>query len=566
MKNAKKPNPQLLLLIGAFVLALCLRLIRLGILPLSDMEAEIALQALAVARNGGTQFGPFAAYVGLTGSDFYIFTASNFLARFWPALISALIVFVPHLFRERIGQWPATILAVVLAISPEMVGLSRIIGSPMMAYVLLLLALGLFIKRKPILAGLSLALALMSGPGFWIGALILGMSILLSEWFFNVSATGMSSEIDHPGSFWLRLGIGFGATLLVVGTVFFLEPANLSGIFSGLVAFLRGFAEPNPAPLVHIPLALIAYTAEAFFLGFWGGIRAILVRNKLDLFLLVWWVFGLIFILLYPGRQTADLIWVTLPLWLLTVRVMFFAWHLPETSRLVMVITTSLVVIVFAFLLLAFRSLIGSSLGEGRQLNFLLALIGGAVLLVAIVLLVSYGWSQEIALPGLLLGLAIVFIIGLFALSVQSTGLAPERSYELWYPESKYVSTEWLRLSMDRIIDWNASGGTPIEIAVSDNDTPSMRWFLRDDDPVDFVPYLPPQSQPGIVITGDQEIPEISNSYRGQDLVWSREVLWSEMTPFQYLSWLLTRDAPAKANQIIFWVRTDLMPDDQFSQ
>ena len=166
-------------------MALALRLIRLGVLPLGDSEAILALQALAVARRGTTSFGAFAAFTGLTGLDFNLFSAGNFMARFWFALTGALVVFVPWLFRERIGHWPALLLAAVLSISPEMVGLSRIIGSPMMAFVFLLLVLGLFFKRRPILAGAAFALALMSGPGFWMGLVILGFSGLVLKTIFK---------------------------------------------------------------------------------------------------------------------------------------------------------------------------------------------------------------------------------------------------------------------------------------------------------------------------------------------------------------------------------------------
>lgn len=166
-------------------------------------------------------------------------------------------------------------------------------------------------------------------------------------------------------------------------------------------------------------------------------------------------------------------------------------------------------------------------------------------------------------MSGLIAGMATVFVLGLFALSVFSTGLAPERSVELWYPDRDYVTTEWLRIEMDRVIDWNSSGKGAVEIAVSDYDLPAMRWFLRDDASVVFVPYPPLESQPGILITGLDESPGIASGYRGQDLVWSREAVWSAATPVQYLSWLLTRDAPMIDHQIILWVRTDLMPDYQ---
>lgn len=566
MESQEKPTLQILLLLGAFIVALALRLIRSGILPLSNMEAEIALQALAVARGSETQFGPHMTYVGLTGFDFYIFASGNFLARFWPGLIGALIVFVPYLFRDRIREWPATILSFVLAISPEMVALSRIIGSPMMAFVSLLLALGFLLHRKPILSGIALAMGLMGGAGFWMGVLILGMSFLISEWLFNVSEIFLLPEIPEKQPYWTRFGVSFGVTLLVVGTGFFLVPAGVSGIFSGLFDFIRGFNPTNQAQLILLPLTLIAYTGEAVIFGIWGGLRGVLVRNKFDMFLLIWWVFGLAFTLLYPASTPADLIWVTLPLWILSARVVFFAWCLPDDSTFMVVVTAVLVVVVSAFLLLALRSLVNPTLDQSLQLNTFIALVGGIVLLVAAILLVNYGWSEDVALPGLLIGLAVVFSAGLISVSVNGTGLAPEASIELWYPEEAYLSPELLQISTDRIISWNASGGTPVEIAVSDYDKPGMQWVLRDFDPVNFVPYLPQQSQPGILITDIEEIPEISNSYRGQALVWSWDVVWEEMTPSQYLNWLITRDAPTIANQIIFWVRTDLMPDDQFSR
>ena len=566
MKNSQKTDLPLYLLFGAFALALALRLIRLGVLPLGDQEATIALQALAAGRQGQATFGPFAAYVGLTGLDFYLFSAGNFMARFWFAFAGALLVFVPWLFRERIGRWPALLLAMVLAISPEMVGLSRIIGSPMMAFVFLLLALGLFFKQKPILAGGSLALALMSGPDFWMGVLILGLTALIYRLIVPEEPLLDRPEPADRRDFWLRFGLSFGATLLVVGTGFFLAPANLSGIFAGLVVFLQGFAAPRTTLAFQIPFALVAYTVEALLLGLLGSIRAILVRDRLGIFLTIWWLVGLVFILLYPAGAAVDIIWVSLPLWLLTARTMFFAWRLPEENRIITALMTIFVVVIFAFLLLIFRGLVSPTLAQDLRINYVLALIGGSVLLVAAVLLVGYGWSQEVALPGLLMGLAIVFVVGLFALSVHSTGLAPERSWELWYPQEPQVTSVWLRETIDDIEDWNTSGRGALDIVVSGFDRPSLRWLLRDEASVEFVSSAVPQSQPGILITTDQEIPEIANSYRGQDLVWYQQALWSEMSAFDTLGWLLTRDVPTAAQNVIIWVRTDLMPDAQFSQ
>jgi len=180
--------------------------------------------------------------------------------------------------------------------------------------------------------------------------------------------------------------------------------------------------------------------------------------------------------------------------------------------------------------------------------------------------LVSFGWSEDVALSGFLLGLTIIFVVGLVALSIHSTGMAPERSWELWYPQESQVTTVWLRGTIDDIEDWNSSGKGAVEILVSDFDRPSLRWLLRDDPAVEFVSSAVPQSDPGILITSDQEIPEIAGGYRGQDLVWESQPLWSQMRMFDYVSWLLTRDVPVVTENVIIWVRTDLMPDAQFSQ
>ena len=198
-------------------------------------------------------------------------------------------------------------------------------------------------------------------------------------------------------------------------------------------------------------------------------------------------------------------------------------------------------------------------------MDTLIALIGGLVLIVVVLLLVNFGWREEVSLSGLLIGLLVVIVFTLTSLSVNTTSLGSDNLHNFWYPKQPQLSTEWLMVSIDRISDWNESGGGPVDIAVSDFETPGMAWILRGRKTTNFVPYLAPQSQSGIVITDDQSYPELINSYRGQDLVWSREVLCEEMTPFQYLNWLVTQKAPIRTRQIILWVRTDLMADDQFT-
>jgi len=566
MNILKKPIVHIIFLIGAIAAALAFRLIRLGMMPLNNIEANIALQALSVSQNTDVVFGEHMAYVGLTGLDFFIFDVGNFLARFWPAIFGGLIVFIPFLFRDQIGHWPASILAICLAITPEMVGLSRIIGTPMIAFVNLFLSFGFLVKKKPILAGLTFALALMGGSGFWTGVLLIGLGILFSKIFIGYKIWQKLINLFSEGKFRSRFFTAWVLTIALVGTGFFLSPEGLSGVFSGLVNFIQGFTVSYTSPFFLRPLGLIAYSFPAIIFGLWGGIRAILVREKLGIFLFILSILGLLYLLFYPGAATVDIIWVTLPLWTLAARVVFFAWWLPENSRLVMAATALVVVIVFAFLLLSLRSLVNPNIFQDTQLVTLIALFGGFILLIGLILLITFGWSEKVALSGLLIGLSIVVIFGMISISTRTTGLSIEDTIELWYPDEPDLSPRWLKVSIDRVLNWDKRRADSLEIVVVDMNSPGLRWAMQAYDDVSFVPYSPSITQPGILISDIMTKPEISNSYRGQDLVWSRNPQWEEMSAMQYLNWLLTREAPIKNEEIILWVRTDLMPDEQFSQ
>ena len=561
MEFKKNQRIQTMLFLSAFVVALAFRFINLGVPALSDMEAEIALEAQTVAQGMTPVFSEHIGYVGLTSLPFFLFTAGNFWARFWPALIGSMIVFIPFLFRRWIGHLSAIIMAFILAISPELVGLSRIIRSPMMAMVFLFLGIAFFIHRKPVLLGVVLAFGMMSGASFWLGGFIFGISYLLSTQHLKISETLHLMPIANKGKFWLYAGFSYGLTILIVGTCFLMAPAGLTGLFSGLIEFFLGFGVNYVQPYSLMPMVLLTYMVPALVLGLWGGLRGMVAQSKKDLFLLSWFLLGLAVILLLPGSQPADMLWVSLPLWALAARFLARVWQAWHNSKKIVLFTAILTVVSLAFLVLSLRSLVNFAPQDGNWLNGLIAIVAGIALIVAILLLVRFGWSGQVALTGFMIGAVAVLGATLISSSVNTSGINPNPHYELWYPQQAYQTPEWLMTTIAKVVDWNASGGSPVEIAVIDGDTPAMRWVLRHQQPVNFVPFLPPQSQVGLILSDDMTIPEIADSYRGQDLVISRTVPWEGLTARQYLTWWLTGEVPTIANQVIIWVRTDLMPD-----
>ena len=79
----------------AFILAAALRFIQLGALPLSDTEAQWALQAFKVAQGTRPLLGSQPIYLLPTSLLFFLFGTSNFLARFVPALTGSALILVP---------------------------------------------------------------------------------------------------------------------------------------------------------------------------------------------------------------------------------------------------------------------------------------------------------------------------------------------------------------------------------------------------------------------------------------------------------------------------------------
>src|SRR6266545_5710459 len=176
----------------AFLIALGFRIIQLGASPLTDSEATLALQALHIAQGKAPLLGPQPGYILLTSLLFAIIESTNFMARFFPALVGSALVFVPYFFREKIKPIPALILAFFFAIDPGLVALSRQANGTILAVTFLLFAWGMWRNQRAIPAGMFAGLALLSGPSLWAGLFTLGLT-----WVFLRGMESKSTAVDE---------------------------------------------------------------------------------------------------------------------------------------------------------------------------------------------------------------------------------------------------------------------------------------------------------------------------------------------------------------------------------
>jgi hypothetical protein len=595
-----KPAPRFslpypLVYLSAFVLALALRMVLLGALPLADGEAQWAMQALEVVRGTRPQIGVQTGYVLLTSLMFFVFGATNFMARFVPALAGSLLVLVPLLFPERVKPKIGAVLAVMLAIDPGMVAISRQAGSPILAILFFLAAWKLWESRRPQLAGAAAGLALLGGPAVWAGLLGVIIASLLHNEFDTPTREArlrrkenMEHETTRAGDEaedesaepvtgsgrtweWLRSGEfrsalwAAGAAFLLGGSLFLLSPNGLSAAFGSLPAYMTGWWSPSEISIGRLLLALAVYAWPALVLAVMTLVRR--VRSGLPwMTRTTWWLFvALLLALVYPGRQVSDLAWMLLPLWILAARELARLLEIPRKHYLELAATLGLM-LVFAgyavFNLMEMSTQDPGSTIPGVFENWRLRLlVGCASLLVATIIpaVIGASWSTRVGRRAAVIGFTTFAAIWMLASATGMSGLRNTKTVELWQADPRIAQVDLLVDTVDSISRWNAGNNNQLPVVLSGTDWPSLRWALRDHK-ITTAEGIDAEASPAMIISSGEKDFSANGYYAGQDFVWREWVIWDSMTPLSWLNWVFNRSIPRSGENIILWVNTSQFP------
>lgn len=555
-------NLDLILFIAIFLLALAIRLLNLGAVPLSDFEAAQALQGLHIARGEPTLLGINPAYTVFTAGMFYLLDATNFLARFWSALAGSLLVFVPLMFKSRITRKAALILAIGLAFNPGLVALSRLANSPIVAISFILLMVGLIYIQKPILAGICAGLAILSGP-----SLIQGLVGVAIAWLvgYLLSRPGWIQPLFPPDTFQqvrshaLRNGlIAGGGTIIFAGSLFLLIPNGLGAIAESIPAYLSTWIQSSQIPASRLLATFFLYQPLAVVFGIVGAIRGWLRHDNLEKWVSLWLIGELVLALIMPGRLVGDLGWTLVPLLLLAaleISRYFTAWESEDVPALIQAL------LIFLLFALGWLNLTGMAItgGDIELIRLRWAVILGTLALAGITtLLVALGWSKAIAGRGLVWGL--VFGLGLFGFANMwwVTQLRANSEQELWYPVPLTQQANQLTVTLGDLSEWKTGFRDQIDVVVT-TAAPSIEWLLRDFPNTRFLPEVIASESPSVVIAlQDQPQPNLREAYRGQDFSWWASPGWQGALPPDWTHWLVFRTGPREVSSIILWARGDL--------
>jgi hypothetical protein len=581
--NSSSPKNEGWLYWLAFLIALGFRLIQLGASPLTDSEATLALQALHIAQGKAPLLGPQPGYILLTSVLFAIIENTNFLARFVPAIVGSALVFVPYFFREKIKPRPALILAFLFAIDPGLVALSRQANGTILAVTFLLLTWGMWRNRRAVPVGIFAGLALLSGPSFWAGLLVIGLTWVFLQGMVakpNVSNVSDESKIADqspiinyalPNITYRPALISLVITLLLGGTLFLLSPNGLSAWLSALPAYLRGWTLPSPMTPGRMLFAFLAYEPLGIFLTILALIRGYRTKSPRLLRLSVWLGVAILLTIFY--RQTSELVWAIIPLLTLASLELarafnIFAEERVEVGVVVLALLILLVYIWFDISKIALdpQGQLGATILPifGRNIQIAGApyviLLGAFLIIILCVSFVAFGWSVRTAW----LGTTWAFVIFLGAYTLASawgaSGTRSQNGLEFWTPDQAPVQAELLLSTVDDISEFSLGHTQAQPVTVMGIDSPALEWVLRNRE-VEVVSTLNPQIAPPIVITSLMSDLGLPSAYRGQDFTWRQTPQWQGIKTPDWIRWLVFRQLPRENETIVLWARDDLFPD-----
>jgi uncharacterized protein (TIGR03663 family) len=471
------------------VVAFALRLARLDAALLSGREAHEAILAWrAVSGQGmpGAGYSPllFVANALL----FALCGAGDGLARVWPALLGGALALTPLLFRQRIGRVGALAAGLYLALSPTALFASRQVDGTAMAAVGGMVFLAGLVRffdtdRRAwlTLAAGGLGLAVASSSAVYGLLLALGLAWLGLAWAWPAP----SQEEGGSGFRWLwellRPHLGHALVVFVlVGLAFSTglgwNPAGFGATGDLVVAWFARFG-PASSPVAS-PFALLAvYEPLGLVFGLGGLAWGVRRGRRFSVLMGLWAAVGALLLALMPSRAALDVLWVVVPLALLTgVAVEQLAQSLRERGEWLgegLYVPVVLVLWCHFYLMLAHYAVFANP--ADLALALLTVVLQG---LLAVVFALTI--RLDSALRAVAVGTGIVLLVATFSAGWGVAHVRPADPRELLVREPTAIEARDLVQTLHDL-SWREMGiPTTLPFTIQAASDSVLAWYLRD--------------------------------------------------------------------------------------
>ncbi|MBK8026507.1 MAG: glycosyltransferase family 39 protein [Chloroflexi bacterium] len=581
------------------VLALLLRLAHLDTVPLSPGEAHEALAAWRVL-NPAPDVPVYAAQsqiVFLAQSlGFTLLGASEFSARFLTALAGALLVLIPLLFRERLGQARAFAMAALLAVSPVLLVASR--ESDVMVWAALfaagmLWAVQAWTQRTEgdgaslaaVAAIFAVGLLFLSGSTGVVFAVIVGVAAFVTfvwdrpqtddDGQKDLWASG-ASQRTFP---WGTAILAAVAAILVGGTSFLLYPSGLSAVgnaFAGLGALI---APSTPPPTALHPLVVSLFHEP--YLWIMGLVSiALLLRGAMedvDRFFVLMTGLGAIAAIVFRGAGAAAAFWLTLPLAGLASRLLTACFSSDDASEFLpapgwarWVVALGLIGALAVFTLAA-QSLSRALTGAADGLLSSVALPSDSIVLFFVALmfiligffLFSSLWGARTTWQGIGIGVGVFFGLTSLGSGWQLAVSRGETPAQFWESQVTSTDTSLLRATLLELAKREGGGFPDVPVYAVAQPDGVVAWLLRDFSQTVFVRDYQEAIQQPVVMVSSSVTPDLGAGYVGQDFritrTWTSSALrWVDLPAFWTQGLAGGSALSIFDDRIVLWLRQDI--------
>jgi uncharacterized protein (TIGR03663 family) len=305
-----------------FILALALRLWKLGLYPLSDLEAQQSLLALALYRGDLLEANYYSPLqVSLNALAFLLFGSSDVSARLASVLLGSALVILPLTLRRQLGPKVCLLASALLAISPVAVYVSRTLNSGIGVTTGALMIVSGFFNwaedRRPrwllLLAG-GLALLLASGSMAYSVLAVFGLIVLIQFTAFKALWAGEETRSRDTADL-RRAGIFFLVILVLLSSAVLFNLKGLGVMATSLSDWLSRFTfQPRPDAGFNAIFLLTIYEPLLVLSGLTGLALVILRRNLLTIVFAIWFLGLLLLDVFMAGRPNSNVILPLVPL------------------------------------------------------------------------------------------------------------------------------------------------------------------------------------------------------------------------------------------------------------
>lgn len=553
------------------VVAAILRLPDLGTPPLSSFEAHEALavwdqwQPVSDSINVGSPL-----YFTLTGLISQVMGYSDEVMRLIPVLFGICLVFLPWFLRHRSGKLGALVASLLLAVSPTLTFTSRTAGGQSAAlffgflifiawlryqesaagawFYILLIAIAFGITTDPIFYGFLIPLIFA-----WLAQAIIGPSLFLDNNVHRQRVRLPSRSEARTGSM-IALGV-----FILVATTILLRPDGIGAAFDLVAQWLARFSLEADTQLWISPfLAILRYELVLLIIGlpavFWA-IRS----DRSYPFLLAYWLVGSLLLLLLQRGVMANVVLVTIPgLLLIGTFTGAILGGIQDWRRL----SFSMAILIASGIIYVNLSRYGRLLDANQKsagtYNILLVII--TLMATATLLAILWGWDKEVVKKGLLFGLLLIFVMVSLRTTWWLSRAGANDTHELLVTSASDDDLPLLATTI-KDLSWQVDNSEQDVQILSSVESPALRWYLREFTNLEIGNALPRSMDTPIIITMDEQLPELSTGYIGSDFGHVRLNSPQRFLPADMLRWWLFRESLSQAleERVILWIRADLV-------